>query len=60
MSTNGTINNIIDESGIYEVIILLAAENSESLERYIITFVYHKDWNDDPNQMISDIQVKKV
>lgn len=60
MSTNGKINNIINDSGFYEVIILLAAENSESLKRYLITFEYHKDWDDDPDQIISDIQVMKM
>ena len=60
MSTNNTINNIIDKSGVYEVIILLAAENSENLKRYLITFAYHKDWSDDPEKIISDIQAVQI
>lgn len=60
MSTNDTINNIIDKSGAYEVVILLGSENSKRIKRYLITFTYQNSWNDDPNQIISDIHVKEI
>lgn len=61
MSTNNTINNIIDKSGGgYEVTILLASENSEGMKRYLVTFVFHNNWNDDPDKIISDIEVKEI
>lgn len=60
MSTNGTINNIICASGIYEDVILLGSENSKCMKRYLITFEYQNFWNDDPDKIISDIIVKEI
>ena len=65
MSTNDRINNTISELGEYEITLLLGAENSKTIKRYLITLDYKKHWDSDnldnnPCDIIANLSIKEI
>lgn len=65
MATNDMINNTISEPGEYEITLLLGAENSKTIKRYLINLNYNQHWDSDnldnnPCDIITNISVKEI
>lgn len=65
MSTNDMINNTIADPGEYEITLLLGAENSKTIKRYLINLEYKHPWDTDdldnnPCEIITALSIKEV
>lgn len=65
MATNDMINNTISEPGEYEITLLLGAENSKTIKRYLINLNYKQHWDSDnldnnPCDIITNISIKEI
>lgn len=65
MSTNDMLNNTISEPGEYEITLLLGAENSKTIKRYLINLNYKHSWETDdldnkPFDIINNISIKEI